>query len=85
MSWNKVENNCRAIFEYQFINGKKPKERRVLIQVIANEFPELPRVRIAYAVDRCITTVASPMSPATFLTFVQSYLRQKLVDKREIN
>ena len=75
MSWNKVENNCKAIYEYQLINGSKPKERRLLIQVIAEEFPELPRVRIAYAVDRCISTIAAPMLPKTFLTFVQSYLK----------
>ena len=47
MKWNNVENNCKALYEYQFINGSKPKERKILIQVIADEFPELPRVRIA--------------------------------------
>ncbi len=75
MKWNNVEINCKALYEYQFINGNRPTERKVLIQVIADEFPELPRVRIAYAVDRCITTVAAPMKPSTFLTFVQSYLK----------
>lgn len=75
MKWNNVENQCKAMYEYKFINGSKPIERRILIQVIADEFPELPRMRIAYAVDRCINTVAAPMSPTTFLTFVQSYLK----------
>ncbi|WP_293890900.1 hypothetical protein [Flavobacterium sp.] len=75
MKWNKVENNCKALYEYQLINGSKPTERKILIKVIADEFPELPRMRIAYAVDRCINSVAAPMSPTTFLTFVQSYLK----------
>ncbi len=75
MKWNNVENQCKAMYEYQFINGSKPTERKILIQIIANEFPELPRMRIAYAVDRCINSIAEPMSPTTFLTFVQSYLR----------
>lgn len=75
MKWNNVENQCKAMYEYKFINGSKPIERRILIQVIADEFPELPRMRIAHAVDKCINTVAAPMSPNTFLTFVQSYLR----------
>lgn len=75
MNWKNVENNCKAIYEYQFINGAKATERKILIQVIAEEFPELPRIRIAYAVDRCFTSVAAPMSPTTFLTYVQSYLK----------
>ena len=75
MCWNTVENNCKAIYQYQFINGNKPTERKILIQIIADGFPELPRVRIAYAVDRCISTIPAPMSTTTFLTFVQSYLR----------
>ena len=75
MSWNNVENNCKSLYENQYINGEKPTERKILIQVIAEQFPDLPRMRIAFAVDRCINTVATPMSPSTFLTFVQSYLR----------
>ena len=75
MRWNNVENNCKSLYEYQFINGTKPTERKILIKVIADEFPELPRMRIAYAVDKCITTIAAPMSTNTFLTFVQGFLR----------
>lgn len=75
MNWNKVEYNCRALYEYQFINGKNPLERKVLINLIAEEFPEYPRIRIAFVVDKCITTFSEPMSPATFLNFVKGYLR----------
>ncbi len=75
VNWNNVENNCKALYEFHFINGKNRDERKVLINLIANEFPDYPRMRIAFAVDRCITTNAEPMSPATFLTFVKGYLR----------
>ena len=74
MSWNNVENNCKAIYEYQFIKAKIPTERKMLIHIIATEFPEIPRIRIAYAVDRCISEIPEPMTPSTFLTFVQNYL-----------
>ena len=74
MSWNKVAHNCRALYEYQFINGNNPTERKLLIKIIADEFPDYPRIRIAFAVDRCITTIPERMTPNTFLTFVQSYL-----------
>lgn len=75
MSWSQVENNCKAIYQYQFINGKDPVERKIMIKLIADEFPDYSRVRIAFAVDRCIKSISEPMSPNTFLAFVKSYLR----------
>lgn len=74
MNWNNVEYNCKALYEYQFINGKDPVERKVLIKLIADEFPDYPRIRIAFAVDRCISAITEPMSPNTFLNFVKGYL-----------
>ena len=74
MSWNKVADNCKALYEYQFIKGNDPVERKLLIKIIADEFPDYSRIRIAFAVDKCITTIQEPMTPNTFLTFVQSYL-----------
>ena len=75
MSWINVEYNCKALYQYQFINGNNPVERKTLIKLIADEFPDYPRMRIAYAVDRCITNTTGPITPNAFLTFVQSYLR----------
>jgi hypothetical protein len=74
MKWNNVENNCKALYEYQYINAARPAERKMLIQVIAKEFPDLTRMRIAHAVDRCIAAINAPMTPVTFVTFVQRYL-----------
>ena len=75
MKWNTVERNCKALYEFQLINGAKPEERKLLIRLIAEEFPDYPRIRIAFAVDRCITTISAPMSPTTFLNFVKGYLK----------
>lgn len=75
MNWNVVEQKCKAIYLTQLINGKDPLERKMMIKLIADEFPEYPRMRIAFAVDRCINSNQGPMTPNTFLTFVQSYLR----------
>jgi hypothetical protein len=74
MNWNNVENNCRALYQFQFINGKDPLERKILIKLIADEFPDFPRVRITYAVDKCIASLPERMSPNSFLTFVKGYL-----------
>ena len=75
MNWNVVEQNCKAIYLTQLINGKDPMERKMMIHLIAEEFPEVPRMRIAFAVDRCITSHQGLISPNAFLTFVQGYLR----------
>lgn len=75
MCWNNVEQKCKAIYLTQFINCNNPLERKMMINLIAEEFPEFPRMRIAHAVDRCIMSKSEPMTPNTFLTFVQSYLR----------
>lgn len=75
MSWANVENNCKILYYPQYINGNNPMERKILIRLIADEFPEFSRMKIAFAVDRCITTNPMPMSPNTFLTFVQGYLK----------
>lgn len=72
--WKNVENNCKALYEYQFINGSNPTARKVLIGLIADEFPEYPRMRIAHAVDRCLSTFKEPMSATTFMSRVKSYL-----------
>ncbi|MGC4039683.1 MAG: hypothetical protein QM710_02505 [Flavobacterium sp.] len=74
MNWSRLERNCKALYEFQFINGNDPIERKLLIKLIADEFPDHSRMRIAFAVDRCITTIAAPMSPNTFLAFVKGYL-----------
>lgn len=74
MNWDNVEHKCRALYQYQFINGNDSTERKMLIKLIADEFPDYPRMRIAFAVDRCITTISAPMTPNTFLTFVKGYL-----------
>lgn len=73
--WKNVEYNCKALYEYQFINGRNPLERKLLIKLIADEFPDYSRMKIAHAVDKCITSIPEPMAPVTFLTFVQGYLR----------
>ena len=73
MCWTTVESKCKVIYEYQLINGNNPMERKIMIQLIADEFPEFSRLKIAFAVDKCINSFSEPLSPNAFLTFVQRY------------
>ena len=77
MSWIQVENNCKALYQYQFIKGKDQAKRKIMIKIIADEFPEYARIRIAVAVDKCISSSNEPISPNTFLAFVKAYLRYR--------
>lgn len=75
MCWTNIENQCKIIYEKPFINVEKPHERRFIIQIIAEEFPDFPRVRIAAAVDRCFKIFPAPVARKTLLQFVQSSMR----------
>lgn len=73
--WKNVEDQCRMLYEYHHINGHNPLERKRLIGLIAEEFPNYTRMRIAHAVDQCLKTDSQPMRPNTFINTVKSYLQ----------
>lgn len=73
--WKNVEDQCKALYEYQFINTNSAVERKTLIKLIAEEFPNYTRMRIAHAVDQCLKTDTQPMRPNTFVNTVKSYLQ----------
>jgi hypothetical protein len=75
MCWTNVENQCKMIYEKPFINNEKPHERKFIIQIIADEFPDFSRVRIASAVDRCFKIFPAPVERKTLLHFVQNSMR----------
>ncbi|MDI9258307.1 MULTISPECIES: hypothetical protein [Flavobacterium] len=75
MCWSNVEKQCKIIYDKPFISADKPLERKFIIQVIAEEFPEFPRIRIASAVDRCFKIFPTPVERKTLLHFVQTSMR----------
>ena len=72
--WKNVEDQCRVLYEFHHINGNNPVERKKLIRLIADEFPDYSRMRIAYAVDQCLKIDSQPMPPNTFVNTVKNYL-----------
>ena len=75
MCWNNVDTQFRIMYGDQFSKSLKPLERRFIICTIAEEFPQVPRIRIAVAVDLCCKMNKAPITREAFLTFVQSSLR----------
>ncbi len=75
MSWNRIENKCKEAYDIQLANGLKTASRKFVIQTIADEFPDYPRLRIAATVDRCFELEQQPIETHKFLTFMQSFLR----------
>ena len=74
MCWKKVEENCKAVYESEFISVEKPLERKYIISLISEEFPEIPRIRIAATVDRGVKHFQIPINRNAFLRFVQNSL-----------
>lgn len=75
MCWTTVRNNCRILLEANVILGNKKDDRRMLIQMIADEFPHLSRMKITFAVDKYYNCMAKFKSPNCFVEFVQQYLK----------
>jgi len=74
MCWKKVEQYCKGFEESEFISIAKPEERKFIIQVIAEEYPEIPRIRIAATLDRGVKHFQTPINRNAFIRFMQTSL-----------
>jgi len=74
MCWKSLENKCKQIYNTQFINVSDLAERKLIISLIADEFPDVPRLRIIHAVDKCISASEQRVAPVAFLNKVQRYM-----------
>lgn len=74
MCWKKIEENFRGFDETEFINIVKPTERKFIIHVIAEEFQDISRVRIAAMVDRSVKHLQTPINRNAFIRFMQTSL-----------
>jgi hypothetical protein len=63
------------VYETPFINVGKPLDSKFIIQIIAEEFPDLPRIRIAATVDRCLKIFPAPVERQKLLHFMQMNMR----------
>jgi len=75
MCWTKVESQCKMVYDTPFINVEKPLDRKFIIHIISEEFPDFPRVRIAATVDRCLKIFPAPVERQKLLHFVQMSMR----------
>jgi hypothetical protein len=57
------------------MRGICTNSRKTAIETISDEFPEIPRIRIAATVDKCLLRNEQPVATTVFLTFVQSFLK----------
>lgn len=75
MCWKKLEGKFKSIYQTQFINVSDLAERKMIISLISDEFPDVPRLRIIHAVDKCIHASEHRVPPVAFLYKVQLYMR----------
>ncbi len=75
MCWINVETQCKMVYDKPFINAEKPLDRKFIIQIISEEFPDFPRIRIAATVDRCLKIFPAPVERQKLLRFVQMNMR----------
>jgi hypothetical protein len=75
MKWNKVTEKCLEVYQIDLSHGITPRYRKQIIEVIADEFQKIPRIRIAAVVDRSIQREEKPNNIKNLLTIIQSQLR----------
>ena len=75
MCWKNLKKKCKQVYHTQFINAADAVERRMIINLISDEFPDVPRLRIIHAVDKCISASEQRVAPVEFLYRVQNYMR----------
>lgn len=75
MCWKNVEIKCKQLYEDRMVINPIPVERKIMIQIIAEEFPNCSRVRIAAVVDHCFKFMSPPITRQAFISFLQAGLR----------
>jgi hypothetical protein len=75
MKWNNVSKKFSQDYDIQLMRGICSNSRKTAIETISEEFPEIPRIRIAATVDRCLLRNEQPVATTVFLSFIQSILK----------
>ncbi len=75
MNWNNIARRISEDYQIQLVRGICANSRKIAIETIADEFPNIPRIRIAATVDRCLSRNEQPISTPVFLSYVQSVLK----------
>lgn len=75
MKWVNVEAQVRFNFGYDYFHHLHPLQRKKIIRIIAEEYPEMHRLRIAAIVDKTLKEIKNPISYNEFLMQVHHSLR----------
>ena len=76
ISWLNVKNKYFELSDGEYIHVDKPETRRRVIRIIAEEFPEMPRVKIATTIDRINKMKLESRSYKLYLDLVKNYLNK---------
>ncbi|WNM18943.1 hypothetical protein [Flavobacterium capsici] len=70
-----INERCSLMYVNEVIFEITPKIRKTIIQVISEECPEIPRIRIASILDREIKRTTTPVVRRNFLATINYSLR----------
>jgi len=72
--WVVIDKKIKIVYENKPINLTNPKERKFMIAIISEEFPNYTRINIASAVDSSIKNLGHPIEKNSFLDYLKGYL-----------
>jgi hypothetical protein len=75
MCWKNLKEDCSNLIDSYVFKEAKPLRRKQLIEITAQEFPQMTRMRIAFAVDKYLESRPRPITSRGFVEFIQGYLK----------
>lgn len=76
MCWNNLKYNCSILFEEKAITGSRIGDRKALIYLVTDEFPEYPRLHVAYIIDKYLSTKPHRITSNGFVDFLKEYIKE---------
>lgn len=76
MCWKNLKYNCRILFEEKAITGNRPGDRKALIFLVTDEFPEYPRLRVTYIIDKFLNSNSQKLTSNLFIDFLKEYIKE---------
>lgn len=74
MKWNTIRYNCNALFANSFENGQTTIDRKQLIKIVTDEFPEISQSQVIFVVNDYLNNTTESFSSTDFVSFLQEHL-----------
>ena len=77
MGWNEIDNKFKKKYDKQFVSCEEVYEREYIINLIMENFSDIPRERIEKAISQCCKELSDPRETKDFWECLSNKLGYK--------